>query len=55
MWQSNDYTHACTACIDPRETRAQVFCPKLKRDVPNHGATVNQLRTDAEYIQREAA
>lgn len=54
-WHSNDYTHACTACIDPRVTSPTVFCPKLKRDVPNHGAIVNQLRTDAEYIERKAA
>jgi 3'-phosphoadenosine 5'-phosphosulfate sulfotransferase (PAPS reductase)/FAD synthetase len=53
-WHSNDYTHACVACIDPREWRPSVFCPKLKCLVPNHGAEVFQLRTDVEYIERKA-
>jgi 3'-phosphoadenosine 5'-phosphosulfate sulfotransferase (PAPS reductase)/FAD synthetase len=53
-WHSNDHINACTACIDPRVTTPTVFCPKLKTDVPNHGAEVFQLRTDAEYIERAA-
>ncbi len=54
-WHSNDYTHACTACIDPRVTVPAVFCPKLKCQVPNHGAEVFQLRWNKDYIQKEAA
>ncbi len=50
-WQANDYISACTACIDPRETRATVFCPKLKREVPNRGAEVLQLNVRPSYIE----
>ena len=52
-WKSNDYTHACTACIDPREKRTIVRCPKLNQDVPNRGAEVLQLHAQPPYINRE--
>jgi 3'-phosphoadenosine 5'-phosphosulfate sulfotransferase (PAPS reductase)/FAD synthetase len=51
-WFNNDYTHACTACVDPRRSEKTVFCPKLKRQVPNVGAYVLQLRENASYIER---
>lgn len=52
-WYSNDHVHACTACIDPRETGDAVYCPKLKREVPNRGAEVLQLdaRKHVSYIE----
>jgi len=53
-WHNNDYTHACTACIDPRVTEPTVFCPKLQCQVPNHGAEVHQLRWNKEYIGKAA-
>ncbi len=53
MWFANDYTHACTACIDPREKRETVFCPKLKVDVKNRGAEVLQLQERPDYINYE--
>lgn len=52
-WHNNDYTHACTRCIDPRVTEDKVFCPKLKSFVPNVGAKVLQLNQLAEYIVKE--
>jgi 3'-phosphoadenosine 5'-phosphosulfate sulfotransferase (PAPS reductase)/FAD synthetase len=51
-WYSNDYIHACTACVDPRNPKT-VFCPKLKRDVPNVGELMLELRADTPYIERE--
>jgi len=53
LWYNNDYTHACTACIDPRERAEEVFCPKLKRNVPNRGGQVLQLHTMPDYIGEE--
>jgi hypothetical protein len=53
LWYNNDYVHACTACIDPRETAQEVFCPKLKRNVPNRGAEVLKLQGVPEYIGKE--
>jgi 3'-phosphoadenosine 5'-phosphosulfate sulfotransferase (PAPS reductase)/FAD synthetase len=52
-WYNNDYVHACTRCVDPREMRPNVFCPKLKRDVRNRGAEVLQLRPEVPYIDRK--
>jgi len=49
-WYNPDWTHACTACIDPREEHEEVFCPKLKRNVPNQGKSVVQLRKIPEYV-----
>lgn len=49
-WHNNDYVHACTACIDPRDKREAVFCPKLNRDVPNVGNRVLQLHAEPEYV-----
>jgi hypothetical protein len=54
-WHANDWTHACTACIDPRETRENVYCPKLQKDVRNRGAEVLQLHAQPEYWERETA
>ncbi len=53
-WHANDYTHACTRCIDPREMRDMVPCPKLKVDVPNRGREVAQLHVRPEYIEEAA-
>jgi 3'-phosphoadenosine 5'-phosphosulfate sulfotransferase (PAPS reductase)/FAD synthetase len=52
-WHTNDWTHACTRCIDPREMRDTVFCPKLQRDVKNRGGEVLQLQAQPHYIERE--
>jgi hypothetical protein len=49
-WHGNDYTHACTACIDPTVTEPKVFCPKLKSFVPNVGSRVLQLQGLPDYI-----
>ena len=51
-WYNNDYVHACTACIDPRSTAKEVFCPKLKRNVPNH-RDVLQLKGVPAYMRKE--
>lgn len=50
-WLSNDYTHACTACIDPREAK-DVYCPKLKQTVPNVSEFVLRLDSRPEYLLR---
>lgn len=52
-WHNNDYVHACTACVDPRETRENVYCPKLQKDVKNRGAQVLQLHAQPEYWEKE--
>jgi hypothetical protein len=52
-WHNNDYTHACTACIDPRADEEKVFCPKLKSFVPNVGKQVLRLDQLPEYILKE--
>lgn len=54
-WANPDYIHACTACIDPREKSNAVFCPKLKRQVPNVSAKVLQLNDKTDYIGEQAA
>lgn len=53
-WYNNDYVHACTRCIDPRETRAEVDCPKFKHPVPNIGKAVLRLEAKPDYIERAA-
>src|SRR4029434_5055043 len=45
-WYSNDYINACCKCIDPRETAAEVMCPKLKRMVKNVSANVLKLQAN---------
>jgi hypothetical protein len=54
-WHNNDYTHACTACIDPRVKVETVWCPKLRRQVPNRGSEVLRLEGRPRYIGRVAA
>jgi len=54
-WYNNDYLHACTACIDPREKAKEVFCPKLKRNVPNRGELVPVLDQRPTYVERRVA
>lgn len=51
-WHNNDYIHACTRCVDPREMRENVFCPKLKQDVKNRGAEVLQLYAQVPYLDK---
>jgi hypothetical protein len=53
-WLNPDYIHACTACIDPRETRKTVPCPKLGGAlVRNMGRQVVKLQQIPDYIGRE--
>ena len=49
-WHNNDYVHACTNCIDPRNNAETVFCPKLKKQVPNRGKQVLQINVKADYV-----
>jgi 3'-phosphoadenosine 5'-phosphosulfate sulfotransferase (PAPS reductase)/FAD synthetase len=52
-WLNPDYVHACTACIDPRETRKTVPCPKLGGAlVRNMGPTVMRMETLPDYIDK---
>jgi 3'-phosphoadenosine 5'-phosphosulfate sulfotransferase (PAPS reductase)/FAD synthetase len=51
-WYNNDYMHACTACIDPREKAHTVPCPKLKVNVPNVGHRVLLLQAEPGYVTR---
>jgi 3'-phosphoadenosine 5'-phosphosulfate sulfotransferase (PAPS reductase)/FAD synthetase len=52
-WLNPDYVHACTACIDPRETRNTVPCPKLNGAlVRNLGPTVLRMEKLPDYIQK---
>jgi 3''-phosphoadenosine 5''-phosphosulfate sulfotransferase (PAPS reductase)/FAD synthetase and related enzymes len=51
-WYNNDYLHACTACVDPRNKADEVFCPKLKRNVPNHGHEVLTIAQVPPYIEK---
>lgn len=53
-WLNPDYLHACTKCIDPRETAAEVFCPKIKARVPNVGDRVLRLQSRPDYIEAAA-
>jgi 3'-phosphoadenosine 5'-phosphosulfate sulfotransferase (PAPS reductase)/FAD synthetase len=53
-WNNPDFIHACTRCIDPREKEGQVFCPKLRRNVPNVGAQVLRLQERPDYIEAAA-
>lgn len=54
-WNNNDWLHACTRCIDPRQRAPEVFCPKLQAMVPNVGSRVFQLQGLPAYIDKEAA
>ena len=52
-WLNPDYVHACTACIDPREKRKTVPCPKLGGAlVRNMGPTVMRMEILPDYIQK---
>jgi hypothetical protein len=52
-WLNPDYVHACTACIDPRETRKTVPCPKLGGAlVRNMGPTVVRMEILPDYIEK---
>jgi 3'-phosphoadenosine 5'-phosphosulfate sulfotransferase (PAPS reductase)/FAD synthetase len=52
-WLNPDYVHACTACVDPRETRKTVPCPKLGGAlVRNLGPTVVRMEILPDYIQK---
>jgi hypothetical protein len=51
-WLNPDYLHACTACVDPRETAKEVWCPKLGRMTPNLGDQVVRLEILPEYIKK---
>lgn len=53
-WYTNDYTHACTACIDPRQSALHVWCPKAKAYVKNRGGEVLQLHARPPYVGKEA-
>jgi hypothetical protein len=48
-WWNNDYVHACTACIDPRNDK-EVHCPKLNKTVPNVGNQVLRIQALPDYI-----
>jgi hypothetical protein len=50
-WMNPDWTHACTACIDPRSIEEKVFCPKIKSFVPNVGRKVLRLDGRPAYVQ----
>jgi hypothetical protein len=53
-WLNPDYIHACTACIDPLETRNAVPCPKLGGQlVRNMGAQILKLQQIPDYIGKE--
>lgn len=52
-WLNNDYIHACTRCIDPRnETDKEVLCPKTNQLTPNIGAKVQKLDILPDYIEK---
>jgi hypothetical protein len=52
-WLNPDHLHACTACVDPRETAQQVKCPKTGGMVPNWGPQVLRLEELPDYINKE--
>jgi 3'-phosphoadenosine 5'-phosphosulfate sulfotransferase (PAPS reductase)/FAD synthetase len=54
-WCNPDYIHACTNCVDPRETQDTVWCPKFKRQVRNLGDEVLRLEVKPSYIGMEEA
>ncbi len=54
-WLNPDYLHACTACIDPRETRKEVTCPKTGQPVPSVGNRVLRLEALPDYIHRTSS
>jgi Phosphoadenosine phosphosulfate reductase family len=51
-WLNPDYIHACTRCIDPRESAEKVFCPKLKKEIPNVGDKVLRLDEVPAYVKQ---
>lgn len=51
-WPNNDYIHACTRCIDPRNDESMVMCPKLNRPTRNRGKEVLQLKFEPDYVER---
>jgi hypothetical protein len=53
-WNNPDYINACTACIDPREKAATVYCPKLKGPIENVGQKVPVLNTRPAYVEAAA-
>lgn len=54
-WNNPDYVHACTRCIDPRETSKEVMCPQTKEMVKNVGNKVLRLEHTPVYIEKEKA
>ena len=52
-WHNPDYTHACTRCIDTREERKMVYCPKLNMGVANVGDRVLKLEGLPKYVGGE--
>lgn len=52
-WLNPDHVHACTACIDPRETALEVLCPKTGRMTPNMGGQVLRLEELPIYINKQ--
>jgi hypothetical protein len=50
-WLNPDYLRACTACVDPRETRPTVTCPKSGELVPNLGKSVRRLEGRPNYLE----
>lgn len=54
-WQNPDYLNACTACIDPRETAKEVYCPKACGMVENVGVSVLRLEQVPDYITKKEA
>ncbi len=50
---NNDYVTACTRCIDPRESE-QVYCPLLKKVIPNISDKVIRMEASFDYIAKGA-
>lgn len=53
-WLNPDYIRACTACIDPRVKAAEVYCPKLGKNVQNFGKHVLRLQHIPSYVEQES-
>jgi 3'-phosphoadenosine 5'-phosphosulfate sulfotransferase (PAPS reductase)/FAD synthetase len=53
VWDNPDFIHACTACIDPRESAPEVYCPKLKAGINNIGSQVARLEELPAYMKKE--
>jgi 3'-phosphoadenosine 5'-phosphosulfate sulfotransferase (PAPS reductase)/FAD synthetase len=52
-WLNPDYLHACTRCVDPRTTSADVMCPKLNRMISNVGDKVLRLDSRPQYVKEK--